>query len=120
MIIYDVQFDKNSYFLDAGLAKTETEISIDFFDVLSFALDADMEKTETEISVEFGAVTTIESVNIPIYTGTYTVTPKTEAQVMQTANKKMLDDVSIREIPFYRVGNDTGDTVYIGRDIHAD
>lgn len=97
MIIYDVQFDKNS-----------------------FTLDADIEKTDTEIDVDFGTVTTVESVNIPIYTGSYTVTPKTEAQVMQTANKKMLDDVSIREIPFYRVGNDTGDTVYIGRDIHAD
>ncbi|MBQ6679563.1 MAG: hypothetical protein IJM76_06020 [Lachnospiraceae bacterium] len=51
---------------------------------------------------------------IPDYEGEYTVTPKMVEQVLETADKRMLDDVTVRAIPYYEVGNDQGGTtVYI-------
>ena len=53
--------------------------------------------------------------NVPEYTGAYEVIPKTEAQTLQTKDKKMVDDVSVHAIPYYEVGNDAdGTTVIIG------
>lgn len=52
------------------------------------------------------------------YTGTYTVTPKAkEAQVLETADKLMKDDVVVNQIPFYQVSNNSGGyTSYIARE----
>lgn len=52
------------------------------------------------------------------YKGEYTVTPQTETQTMQTQNKIMDQDVTIKAIPYYETGNvQGGNTVYIGSDI---
>lgn len=52
------------------------------------------------------------------YTGEYTVTPKVEAQTMPTKEKVMLDDVTIRAIPYFDVSNTSGGrTVYIGNEV---
>ena len=49
------------------------------------------------------------------FEGDYEVTPKVEAQTLQTRNKLMKADVSIKEIPFFDVSNTSGgSTVYIG------
>ena len=48
------------------------------------------------------------------YEGSYTVTPKTYPQSLQTKNKLMKSDVSILEIPYYETSNLSGKTVYIG------
>lgn len=56
---------------------------------------------------------TIEKVDR--YEGDYDVTPKVEAQRLETKEKLMADDVRIKAIPFFEVSNNSGgDTIYIG------
>ena len=47
------------------------------------------------------------------YNGSYEVTPKVEAQILQTAEKVMRDDVTIKEIPYAEVTNPAGGTTII-------
>lgn len=47
------------------------------------------------------------------YKGSYEVTPKVEAQILQTAEKVMRDDVTIKEIPYVEVTNPAGGTTII-------
>lgn len=52
---------------------------------------------------------------IETYTGIYTVTPQPfTTQTLETANKKMARNVTIKEIPYFQTSNLTGDTIYIG------
>lgn len=55
------------------------------------------------------------SVDYEDYTGSYDITPKVDEQVMRTKDSHMTDDVTIKAIPYYNVGNTSGgSTVYIG------
>ena len=52
------------------------------------------------------------------YTDSYEVTPKTTEQVLQTKDKHLTDDVTIKSIPFFEVSNTAGgSTVYIGSEV---
>ena len=52
------------------------------------------------------------------YVGDYTVIPKVTEQALCTKGKHMVDDVLIKEIPFYEVGNTSGgNTVFIGNEV---
>lgn len=51
------------------------------------------------------------------YEGTYIVTPSGDPQTLETANKKMLNDVQVKAIPYYDVSNEYGRTIYIGGEI---
>lgn len=52
------------------------------------------------------------------YEGNYQVTPSIEAQVLDTNQKFMDDDVTVRKIPFYEVTNTTGGiTIIIGKEV---
>lgn len=55
----------------------------------------------------------------PAYEGLYEVTPRAEAQTIETAKKLLEDDISIKAIPYYDVSNQYGRTIYIGGDINA-
>ena len=56
-----------------------------------------------------------EKPDVEIYSGKYDVTPKVDAQTLGTKQKYLTDDVRIRPIPYYDVGNlSGGSTVYIG------
>ena len=49
------------------------------------------------------------------YEGDYEVTPKFEAQTLETASKVMLDDVTVKEIALTVVSNESGgNTIVIG------
>lgn len=49
------------------------------------------------------------------YTGEYEVTPATVPQVLETADKRMNSDVTVKEIPYYEVSNpQNGKTIIIG------
>lgn len=52
----------------------------------------------------------------PLYNGVYQVIPLPELDiVLETANKRLLDDVVVKEIPYYEVSNEAGGyTVTIG------
>lgn len=56
----------------------------------------------------------------PYYDGSHTVTPKSSAQVLPTADKIMRNDLTVFKIPYWEVGNPDGTTVYIGEsNIHG-
>ena len=49
------------------------------------------------------------------YDGEYVVTPKVSEQQLETKGAIMHDDVTVRAIPFFNVGNQSGgSTAYIG------
>lgn len=49
------------------------------------------------------------------YTGTYEVTPEINEQILPTFDRHMIKDLTIKEIPIYKVDNDQdGQTVIIG------
>lgn len=65
--------------------------------------------------VNVGGTIKIEPVH---YEGEYEVTPSTEQKVLETKQKFMDDDVTVRKIPFYEVSNATGGTtITIGKDV---
>lgn len=53
-----------------------------------------------------------------VYNGSYAVTPRTEAQVLPTKDRIMVEDVTVKAIPYYETGNTQGgNTAYIGSEI---
>lgn len=55
---------------------------------------------------------------IDAYEGDYEVTPQIDPQTLETAGKRMKDNVQIKAIPFFDVSNNSGgSTVYIGSSI---
>lgn len=47
------------------------------------------------------------------YSGSYSITPSPESQVLPTSGKFCSNDIQVRAIPFYEVSNDTGGTTVI-------
>lgn len=67
---------------------------------------------------EFGEVHEVVKILDEAYEGEYTVTPKVEAQILETKEKFMYNDVTVKAIPFYSTSNTSGgNTVYIGKEI---
>lgn len=53
-----------------------------------------------------------------VYKGSYEATPSVNEQTMNTQDKYMSEDVTIRSIPYYSVGNNSGgNTVYIASEV---
>jgi hypothetical protein len=56
--------------------------------------------------------------SVPVYTGTYEVTPKANTeQTLQTAGKQLLENVTVHEVPYYETSNTSGTTVYIANEV---
>lgn len=72
-----------------------------------------------KISANFGAVQTVtEYVGGELYEGDYTVIPRVVEQTMPTKNRVLVEDMKIKEIPFFNVSNTSGgSTVYIGNEV---
>ena len=51
--------------------------------------------------------------DIEIYDGKYSVVPTRSEQILNTKDKKLIDDISVTEIPYYEVDNNDGGTTYI-------
>jgi hypothetical protein len=65
-----------------------------------------------------GVISKPQYVNHEKYQGDYEVTPKVEAQTLPTKDKVLIDDMTIKAIPFYNVSNTSGgNTVYIGSEV---
>lgn len=61
-----------------------------------------------------GSVTIPPEIETEPYDGSYIVTPKArEAQILATADKKMIEDVIVLSVPYYETSNESGHTVYI-------
>lgn len=83
------------------------------FNKSGFAVPVSFEEVSSDFFLEFGEV--INTGHFPLYAGEYEVTPKIEAQTLNTANRSMERDVTIHAIPYYEVDNDyNGQTIVIG------
>jgi hypothetical protein len=59
-----------------------------------------------------------EAPDVEVYEGSYQATPQVESQIMETAQKFLTDNVTIKAIPFFDVTNTAGGiTIYIGNGI---
>lgn len=85
-------------------------------------LDVHFESTDQRLDAtfeNFQQVTVLEDVEV--YDGNYEVIPKVEAQVLQTRQKFMQEDLRVKAIPYYDVGNTAGgSTVFIAAVIEPD
>lgn len=48
------------------------------------------------------------------YEGEYEVTPRADPQILDTKAKKMVDDFTVKAIPYFETSNEKGTTVIIG------
>lgn len=91
-------------------------IDIDFIQN-DMTLDVAFQESEQHIDYEFNEVIEVDK-NHEVYMGEYDVTPNIEQQVLETANKVLVENVTIKKIPFFEVGNTSGGTtVYIGKEV---
>lgn len=52
------------------------------------------------------------------YEGDYEITPSAHHNiVLETANKKMMGDVNVLQIPYFETSNTSGYTIYIGSEV---
>lgn len=51
------------------------------------------------------------------YDGQYIITPSSNSQILETGNKRLLENIEIKAIPYYDVTNEYGRTIYIGGDL---
>lgn len=71
-------------------------------------------EVEQVIPLRFESIQEVHSGRGDIYDGSYMVIPSVEEQKLQTAQKMMTDDVTVKAIPYYDVSNASGGTtVYI-------
>lgn len=77
------------------------------------------EKNDSVEDLGFGEIQFVtEYVGGAPYEGDYTVTPAVNAQTLPTKEKVMLDDLSIKAIPYFETSNNSGgNTVYIGNEV---
>lgn len=82
-------------------------------------LHVKFEKVSKAIDINFEGLQQITGEpEVEIYTGSYEITPKVDAQTMTTAQKFMTDNVTVKAIPFYDVSNTAGGkTIYIGNEV---
>ena len=90
-------------------------MKIDFkFDAEEIQLKSGTADTRFDMNFEsFQTVTDADN-----YEGDYEVTPKVSAQILETGQKFMAEDVTIHKIPFHEVSNlNGGTTITIGKDV---
>ena len=70
------------------------------------------------VTVQLDAVTRTSASDVQVYDGPYEAIPKVTAQTLPTAKKLMLEDVSVRAIPYFNVSNPAGgNTIYIANEV---
>lgn len=78
-----------------------------------------MTVSETEMQFNVGMGSPIVVGTSQTYEGPYEVTPKTESQTLQTKDKRMANNVLVKEIPYYETTNiQNGLTVYIAESLN--
>ena len=78
-------------------------------------LHTDSQKIDTTFS-EFQEISIIDE--IEAYNGPYVVTPAIDSQVLPTAQKRMIDNMTVKAIPYFQTSNpQMGETVYIGSEV---
>lgn len=75
-------------------------------------VETDATATFQEMAENIGKISGGDSMEF--YEGEYDITPKAEKQTLETKDKAMKQNVTVAEIPYHEVSNDTGTTVIIG------
>lgn len=65
---------------------------------LDLQMDGELE-TDLQMDGEIGIVTRIREYSTPIYDGTTEITPSEDTQILQTADKTVLENIVINPIP---------------------
>lgn len=90
--------------------KRQDEISLSGIVIPSVTLSASISNNERSLS---GHVTV--STEYDTYSGDYDVVPQIESQILNTSDKLMSKDMTIKAIPYYSVSNEyDGETIIIG------
>ena len=91
------------------------------FNESNMRLDAKFSQSSQNFRAIFANLQKMTEYNdVPPYIGSYVVTPRVDEQVLPTAQKMMAEDLTIKEIPFFNVSNNSGgSTVYIGKEIET-
>ena len=79
---------------------------------MTLDVDVTMAENAYDVSADIGEFTYIGSYET--YQGSYDVTPTSAVQTLDTNDKLMTDDVTVRAIPYYETRNVSGTTIYIG------
>lgn len=120
---FPVQFAQSEESYVATMEESDQRFEVEFTEEESW--DIQFEEEDEEFQLGFEESTDSFSVGfeegiftgggLPLYTGAYEVTPKIEAQKLDTANRSMEKDVTIHAIPYYEVDNAyNGQTIVIG------
>lgn len=69
-------------------------------------------------TVKIGTPVARDYSSVPEYTGEYTIIPKAdEAQILQTKDKRMTDDLTVTKVPYFETSNEHGKTIYIASEV---
>ncbi len=91
----------------------DTKIKPDTVEIKTSFVESDI-----SISTEFSDVIEVVTSDVPYYEGDYTVIPLAEEEkILETKNKLMSDDVTVKKVPIYSVDNEHGQTVSIGVEV---
>lgn len=74
----------------------------------------DATDTFDTMAKNIGEIQTGGGAEYKFYNGSYNLVPKVVLQAIETKDKVMKDNVTVAEIPFHEVSNETGTTVVIG------
>lgn len=75
--------------------------------MINTACEIKTELTTSDILLE-GQLDIGSGGRLPNYEGSYSVTPKTYEQTLETKNKSMTDNLVVEEIPYSEVSNPSG------------
>ncbi len=86
-----------------------------FYDV-PLVIDLEVESDILEFDLEVDQTIVVNHIEGERYDGEYVVTPLAKNEVvLETSGKIMLDDVTVRKVPYFETSNESGGyTVYIG------
>ena len=83
-------------------------------DSATFEVGLASDNQNIEVGFDHLQVITQKPEEIPVYEGSYEITPAIEAQTLETKNRKMEEDLKVLEIPYFETSNPSGTTVIIG------
>lgn len=106
MIRFNVQFKE-----------TNQKLAVQFNQKHNFPIE--FKNLDRKFELKFGVVQLVTArPGTDYYEGSYKAVPQVIAQTLETRHKYLIDDITICEIPFFNVSNNSGgSTVYIGKDV---
>lgn len=73
----------------------------------------------TTIDGQGNAIFVTKASDADYYDGDYVITPRVDEQILQTREKLMADNVTVKEIPYYETSNINGTTIYIANSLEG-